>query len=446
MIAPLHGPGSRRAPTLLLASLAPLCQLTALTAQHPVEGYSSAVRSLPANAGNVLHVGTGLVWFDGQDLLLQRGGATTVLLHLPAPAFGSFTIDAGAGHVLFGESSRDGIWRVALNGPPPAQPLATVPLNYDAVLLDAGRAIVSARTGGWSSADNDFLVLDLQTGATQVFLRIQGASGPVALGPDGHLHLASASPLYPPPPGTATILRYARSSIEQALLTNQVLGPNHGQMVAGGIDAASDLAFDAEGDLFFVDWWNNRVSVVPFATTSPRPAADLIVHGASTLGPTSLQMVRGSGPAVFEPFQPTGATLLVHETSYGAVSQVRSVRSRRPLADVAPPGPVPSGPFSIGLIHGPSNGLGLLALGLGSPATPRVLTVPGFASPLHWESGLLGPVHTSFVAFDAQGRASVPFTNPGASPAVACTGQFATIDAMGEHLGSSNPVHFDLGR
>ena len=167
-----------RRTNLLLATVASLS--LSLQAQQIAEGYSSDTNTLANGAGNVLETAFGTVSFDGLELTLTSSNGTQTLLTFPSNTFGSFTAPIGANRVLFGESSNDGIWSVPLNGGTP-QLVANVLFNYDAVLLDDDRALVSAKTGGFSSPDNEVMFVDLLTGQTQLLAQFPGASGPLAI-------------------------------------------------------------------------------------------------------------------------------------------------------------------------------------------------------------------------------------------------------------------------
>ena len=427
------------------AAAAALSLSSFLVAQQLPEGYSSHLGRLPTTAGNVLRLSASShVSFDGQDLVSRSSQGTTVLLHFGAPVFGSFTIAADAQHLLFGESSTNGLWLVPLHGLPPTQPLVTLTLNYDAALYDTARAVVSAKVGGWSAPDNDLWMVNLSTGATQLLAQLPGASGPVAVSPAGDLYYATASPLFPAPPGSTEVLRFRRAVVDLALQQNQVLGIAQADLLWTGLDAASDLAFDNDGDLFFVDWWNNRVGELNDIDSGAPWVTTWIDYGSASYGATALQFVRGPGDVPFEPFQPAAGRMVVHETSYGSISQTRELRGLRPVAEVSPSSPIPVGPVAFDLRGGPGQGLGLVAIAVAGPGSQLRLTLPGFEAALWWESGLANAMATYPVALDAQGNGTLALVNPGTSVPVEFLAQFACIDLADAHLGSSEAVRFRL--
>lgn len=435
-------------PIALLLIAAQLPSLSALlTAQQPPPGYSAGLRTLTSNAGNVLQLSAGRrVSFDGQSLTLESGLGSRVLVSFPSPVFGSFTVALDSGHLLFGESSTNGLWLVPLNGPLPLQPLATLSLNYDAAPYSPTLAVVSAKTGGWSAADNDLWIVDTQTGTTQLLAQIPGASGAVAVSTSGDIYYATASPLYPTPPGTTEVLRFRRAVVDLALQQNQVLGIAHADLMWSGLDSASDLEFDDDGDLFFVDWWNNRVGELNDVASTAAWVTTLIDYGVAPYGPATLQFLRGNNPAVFEPMQPVAGTLVVHETSFGTLSQLRTVQAQQPSTTIAAADPVPSGAFTIGVSNGPAQGVGLVAIGLSGMSNPTATTVAGFEAPLWWDAGLLSASWTQLVTFDSQGRANLTLTNPGTAMPVTFLTQTACLSAAAGTLGSTAPTTFRLGQ
>lgn len=416
-------------------------------AQQVPEGWGASVDPLAAPVSLVLETSSGKVTFDGTTVVLTPiGQPGTVLLQLPSFVFGSFLVQAGPGHVLFGHTgSLDAIWWLPLQGSPPTQPLALVTLNYDAVMLTPTSALVSARTGGWSVLDNDLLVLDLPTGSTQLIARVPGASGPVAIAANGDVYYATGSASFPTPPGTTTILRFRRPRFDLALLTHRVLGPAHAEFVVAGLDSAGDLAFDDDGDLLFVDWFNSRIGEISDAAAhSPSLAAPVADYGLAAVFPTTLQFVPGNGSGVFEPFQPANGSLIVHETDYVAISRARRLRAAPADLSATAGSPIPAGPFALTVVNGPSLGLGIVAFAFDATPGTFTLQVPGFEQPLAWSHALVSTPMLAIIAFDAGGAAALPLVNPGFGPANAATAQVVLVSAAGI-LGATAPINLLLG-
>lgn len=439
-----------RFPTSFPRSLFTLLAATlpCLPGQQLADGWSSTVTALPAAAAAVLVTPAGVVYFDGTALLLlPPGQPPQPLLQLPGFAFGSFTIAAGPGRVLFGESSSGDLWLVPLGGPAPTQPIARLPLNYDAVLLGPDRALVSARTGGFAAPDNELVLVELDTARTRTIARFPGASGPLAIDADGDVYYATASAFFPPPPGATSVLRMPQSAIAGALHTNHVLGSGHVQTVLQGLDAAGDLAFDDDGDLWFTDYVNRIVGEIDDATgAAPSMGPVQIDYGAATVNGSALQFAAAGTPGgpVFEPFQPAGGSLTVFETDFVALAQLRTLTARRPTLTTNGPTPLPSGAFTLLASDGPRNGIGLLAFAPTPPLGERAFPIPGFEAPLWWDGAVLTGALVVGIPFDAVGDAALTVFNPGFQPVLSATVQVATIGTWAT-LGATRPLAVQLG-
>lgn len=432
----------------LLATVATL-SLTAsqLAAQQLAEGFSATTTPLPAGTNNVLTTDTGRIYFDGLDLTLAvNGSAPQALLTFGSFTFGSFTTPVGATKVLFGESSNGSIWSVPLNGQPPQQ-IATVPFNYDAVMLDDTRALVSAKTGGFSAPDNEVMFVDLITGQTQLLAQFAGASGPLAVDVNGNVYYATAPSAFPAPAGTVTVLRLASGDIDSAIATSSVLGLADAQIVIAGLDAAGDLAFDDDGDLFFVDWFNNQIGEINDADGSTATLAPaLIDYLGSGLNGSVLQFTRTTvGPEVFEPFQPTAGQLLVSETDYISISQIRTVTTRRPELATTAASPIATGAFSLTTANGPANGIGLLAFAQSLAAGPLSIQVAGFEQPLLIDAAFSASPVLVPLTFDSTGAATLAIQNPGFAPVLDATAQTVCFSLNGA-LGTSQVLPMQIGQ
>jgi hypothetical protein len=418
-----------------------------LPSQQTAEGWQSSLQNLPAGSGNVLQTAAGLVAFDGLSLSLSNPGqAAQTLLQFAGPQFGSFTLAAGPQAVLFGESSGHGLWLVPLAGTAPSAPLATVLFNYDAVLLSPQRALVSAKTGGFSTPDNDLVVVDLGTGQTQQVASLPGASGPLAVAANGDVYYATASLAFPPPPGATSVLRLRRPVLDAAIANQTVLGAADAELVFAGLAAAGDLAFDDDGDLWFTDWWHGTVRELnDVAGPAPTLSPVALDYGSAGVSSSTLQFVAAAAAAVFEPFQPLGGSLLVHETDFGSTSRLRTVRSAPATLTSTVANPIPSGPFALVASGGPGQGIGVLAFATQAAAGTAPLLLPGFEAPLWWDQALLaGPVLV-VVVFDGSGQAALPIQNPGFQPPLLATAQMAFVTPAGL-LGATPALPLTIGQ
>jgi hypothetical protein len=217
------------------------------------------------------------------------------------------------------------------------------------------------------------------------------------------------------------------------------------QNVWSGLDAASDLCFDDDGDLLFADWMNNTIGELNDATTaSPSLAPPLVSYGLLP-GAASLHFVPDpASNAVFEPFQPAAGVLHVHETDYFLSSTLRRLQSARPTLTAPAPAPVPTGSFVLHIANGPANGLGFVAIALvaaGGSGVP--LAVPGFEQPLVWNLATATPLFVP-ITLDAQGAGTSMLTNPGFAPIVPATAQAALVSTIAV-LASTTAATFLLG-
>jgi hypothetical protein len=413
---------------------------TPAASQVLAEGYAATLRALPPSATNVLLLSADrTVYFTGTDLVLEApGGPPRTLLSFAATRFGSFTVEVGHELLLFGESSAGELWLVPTSAAGSARLLATLPFNYDAAAFGHGLAIVSAKTGGFGAPDNDLFLLDLVSGAAHVVARIPGASGAVAVDEQTDLVYATAPGSFPPPPGSVSILRFPRAALHAAARTGVPLHAAAATTLFAGLDAAGDIAFDADDDLLFVDWLQNEIGELNELHTVA-PWRSVFMTYAGPAAPATMQFMPTplAASARFEPFQPaTGAAMVVHETDFASLSQLRVVQPRRPATHHVGPTPIPAGSFDIVTTSGPANGLGLIAITLAPHPGEVALAIAGVEMPLFWNPSSLQPVNTHFVTFDAGGTAVLTLTNPGFPQSLTGGAQAAFVTGAGA-IGSS---------
>lgn len=419
-----------------------LLSTVSLLAQSPPAGYQSALRTLPAGAGApcLLPDGT-LVYCTGTALVAERNGTPTPLLQFPGFVFGSFTRDLGAAGLLFGESTNGGLWLL----PPNANPrlLATLAFNYDAAPWRRGAALVSAKTGGFAAPDNELWAVDLQTGATDLIARLPGASGPLAVGPDGTVFYATASNAFPPPPGSSDVLAFSAAQIQGAFGAT-FLTRSDARLVAGGFDSAGALALDDDGDLFLVDWAHQRVLEIDDLGAARHTFAQYPATGISPGGLQFLAPPPAPNAPVFEPFQPERGRLVISESDFASVSQLQVVAAARPALRASAPAPIPVGPFTLQCGRGPALGTAVVFLGLVQPGGERPLPLPGAEAPLFFALDFNQPWLLLPVTLDAQGAGTLPLSNPGGIGLIAT--QALVFDATPQLVGSSGPAPLGLAR
>lgn len=421
----------------------------ALRAQSPVEGYTSAHRTLPVNSSHGVPLGAGVVFYDGFALVHDDGsGSPPSIILQTGPLFPSFVLPLDATTVLFGESSQGNIWRVPLQGPAPGAPLAQIPFNYAAARLDAGSVVVSAKPGGFGVPDCELIEIDLQTGASASLGSVPGASGPVLVppAPAGGLLYATGTLLFPAPSGTAEILHWSNATLAAARAGTVTLDATNATVLVTGLDAVSSMALDGDGDLLFTDWFQDRLAEVD-DLFGPRPAAKTVsAYGASTLSATQVLFVpaaTAAGPD-FEPFQEAGGdALYVTESNFLSTHRLSRIEPRRARL-ATPTAPIPPGPFSIPLTDGPSLGTAFVVVSLLAPAPfENRVVVAGFEQRIGWNPASTAPLLSEFVALDALGQGALQAINPGVG-GLGLSLQAAFADRAVAVVGSTSAVSITL--
>ena len=152
-----------------------------------------------------------------------------------------------------------------------------------------------------------------------------------------------------------------------------------------------------------------------------------------------------TGPQVFEPFQPIAGQLLVHETDYFNISQIRTVSTRRPELASSATNPIATGTFSLTIANGPANGMGLLVVAPTVVAGSLNLQVPGFEQPLLLDAAFsTNPVLVP-LTFDSTGATSLAIQNPGFAPLLNATAQTICF-SLGGTLSTSQPLPMQIGQ
>jgi hypothetical protein len=430
---------------LLLSTAVPL------HAQTTVAGYGTTVRALPAGTATFAAWPNAVAWFDGTAVVVQENGQPPrPLLQFVAPRFGSFLVPLDGDRLLFAESSFDEVWLVPVAAGAQPQLLTHVHFAYDAASLGTGRAIVSAKTGGFGAGANDLVAIDLATGAVTPIGLVAGASGPVAIARNGDLLYATAPNTFPPPLGTVELLRWPAPQWAQALGGGPLLQRGNAQLLAAGLDSAGDLALDDDDDVLFVDYLNGRVAECSDLHAGPAAPSTLVDYALASVTPAALTFVAGGAapalPPQFEPFaQPGAGTLLVLETDFVGVSQLRSIDARAATLASAPGGVVPAGPFAIQLQAGPAAGIALFALGTVRTGVLVPVQFAGIEQVVGWDAGLFFPELTSIQVLGSLGDAAWQLVNPGFAPGLQVSVQVLFANATATQIGATAAFTIQLG-
>lgn len=440
-LVPRRSPTAPRLVACLLAAAA--------SAQNLAEGHATSLRSLPAGTAVAIALPNGTAWFDGSDVRLEEPGLPPrSLLHFSAPRFGSFLLPIDATQLLFAESSLDEVWIVPLGIGAAPRLLTTIRFAYDAVPLGAARVLVSAKTGGFGAGANNLIAVDLASGAQTPIGLVAGSSGPLALDRHGDLLYATAPLGFPPPPGAVELLRWTAPQWSLALAGGPQLGRGNAQLVRGGLDSAADLALDEDDDVLFADWFNARIGECS-DVHGAAAVTTLIDYAGSPVSPATLQFASapaGPGLRQFEPFAAVdGGALLVLETDFAALSQLRRVAPAPAVATSTPAGTVPAGAFAIDLQGGPANGQALFVLG--TVHTGLALPIDlGFEQVIAWDAGLLYPVLWSLQPCTGSGASQLALVNPGFAPNLPVHTQVLFATADGGRIGATDVTTTVLGQ
>ncbi len=387
----------------VLRSAAFVALISPVCAQTIEEGYDSTVQVLPAGVQAVLDLpGPSVVYYDGTELVRDTGGTTTSLLTFASPpSFASFTIPlSGPGApVLFGENSNGEIWRVPVVGAGLPELVTTIQFNYDAIRLDPTTVLVSAKTGGFASPDNDIIAVDLTDGSTDVIAVVPGFSGPLVRNNAGDVFYGTGS----------EIIRWDAAQIQGAFGPTQ-LSEGDATVVATGLPSTLDLALDQDGDFLVSDFAGPSLLEVSFDDQGNQETTTLIEYTFSVPAAGAVRYLPSGGPSAFEPFQQTGKRLSVVESQFGGGTQIRTVRPERAELTASATNPVPVGTFSLDLTGGASNALGVIAFSLSNFNGPPIL-LPGIEQPIAWRLGATEAAVT--INLDSNGAATLPINNVG---------------------------------
>lgn len=431
----------RSGPYSVLVATLGVVLASAPRSQALAEGYAQTVRALPPSTGVtlLLHDRSARLGFDGLNLSADDGLQVRNLLTFPSLTFGSFLCQVDAMHVVLGENSRGDLWLVDLvHGG--GTVIANLPLNYDAVAWTPGRILVSAKTGGFAAPDNEIHLVDVAQHTTDLIAVLPGASGPLAIVPGGVVY-ATASAAFPVPPGSVEVLFLRDDQLRSAI------GPTHltrtdAALRFAGIDTASSIAFDDDGDLFYVDWLNAVVGEVDFDPGFAPRRHVLVDFAGSAQSPVAVQFLPLARSSVFEPFQPDAPPgLFVLDTDWiSGNTEVLGIAPRRARLSTSPVSPIPTGPFAIDLRGAAASGFAVMAFGPDLRGAETPFHLAGFEQPLFWDIDLFHAFESILIPLDIRGTVQVSLTNPGVGVRWPFVAQAAFVDAAGLVIGSSAPL------
>lgn len=421
-------------------------------------GYGSTAEDLPEATSLATKLADdSYVVYRGSELLRIVGTREHVLLTLDTtsgPVFPSFIVPAGPNAVVFGENSNGNVWWVPTRGRSQPYVLANITFNFDAILWDNVTLLVSAKTGGFATPDNEIVALSLATGATRVIGQVPGASGPLTRDNAGGLVYATAPLTFPPPPGAVQVLRWFEAQVLAALSAGSegaILGAANSQPLALGLDSAGDIAMDTDGDFYFVDYGMNEVRVIAeIGNQGAVPQTFVSLPQSGSEGITffaGLQFDGGesqaNGPA-FDPFAPrSGGKLIVFGTDFVAASVVAEVVPLRARANATRTG----NQLRIAVDGGPAGGLGFVGLAFGIPcATELAVRLPCSNSVLMLNPAVAQGASWHPTTLSGHGTGSVQLGLPAGLQLPDCIAQAVVVRAADAVLGTTQAVPVPLAR
>jgi len=430
----------RRFVPVVLALLASAALAPPSPAQVPDPGFSSSSYTIaPGGAfeGGLESLANGdLVVYDGKsvvEIARADGSFVQTIFTPPGAPFGAFLrLAPDQNRLYFGESSSGYIWEIDLAGGI-ANIVASLGFPYDLAFDPQGNPYVSYATG--FSNGSHIAAIDFSTGIPDDVVDFADPSGPIVFDAAGNLYTGSTHvPMWPPPPGAATLYRFAAADVAGALGPS-VLTVADGT-VLGTMDGASSMALDEKEDLIVTD--PNGGLAVQVTPATGRQSVIARADPFSFLGYVLFQ--RGTRGA-FEPWQPEEAgTLLMTETDFFSFNVLATVAPRRPPLSTTPASPVPAGPFAFEA-DGEPGGFGLLLI------APAGITASEFEfanhagnAPLFFGLDLSAGLIVLPLVFDGNGKFVANATNPGLAGASVGM-QVAVGPAVpGALLGTSAPA------
>ena len=412
-----------------------------VSAQFVPPGYRLDDARIPPDSPQlVIQSADGIVTFDQFRVRLESApGTSRTLLELPAQANGWFLAEVAPGLLALGAGIDQQIWTIPTD--PMASPrlVGSVRSGRDGARFDARTLLITRVADGGGA---EVVLFDLETGRTVPVIRHPGVPGPVAVSDRGVWigeRGATALPL----------MFFGRRAVVRAAATSTPLAPADRELETTPVAPATQLAVDADDDLWVMvrpvgDVWEHDFVVVNGQLEALGRRRLFSYPVAASAAATDLSVFDRGRAAQLDAFQPASdATILLVESLADRRGAWRTA-TPRPARTVAP-STVPAGPFTIEVEAAAPNGMAFVALGTTPPTGPREIRVGGFDAPLWWDFALLGStVDLLPVTLDGDGRGGVTLVNPGFGQALGLTTGTIFVDAAGEVLAGTPAVVVEL--
>src|SRR5690606_28465976 len=175
--------------------------------------------------------------------------------------------------------------------------------NYDAVFIDDVSAVVSAATCGFGCG-NDLVRVNVRTGATQNLILVPGASGPLATGANGDLFYTLVSGAFPPPPGSAQVVRWPAALVN----SGAPLQMSDAQVVVPALDGGASMDVDSTlGAIVVAESVFGGTSKIRLYSANGALVSTVV---ASQDYLSSVELRSGGGLGHFYPYQPADGVYL----------------------------------------------------------------------------------------------------------------------------------------
>lgn len=325
------------------------------------------------------------------------------------------------------------LWRHDLiSGAVRAQPLPHQ--AFDLARAGDGSLLVSANPR-WPAPGAHSGVWLLDAGGNhREIVQLLGPSGPLVFDARGDLYYGLQSAVYPTPPGSVRVLRFAAADVRRAIAGGAPLQIGDASVALDRLDGAFDLAFDDRGRLYGSDpqrgvWRTSpdgRLEASPFVAPPPPPAQ---------LGALQLQFA-DRGATTFDAFQPGVERLYVHASDWRFTSAVHVVVPQRPALSSSPPDVVPPGPLAVRLDRAPAGALAALFVSAAGASYDRaILELAG--TPLWFALDTALPLVCLPRTADTGGSATWPLLHAGGFGAALHLQAIALAPALPLTFGSS---------
>ena len=433
-------PGRAVGVSLLAAAL--LGGTPALAQSTPQPGYAvDDIDPAPFGAALCSLADGGYLTFDGLDLARYDAGGTQVasLGSLNAFGFPSFIrVDPTETYAVFGESSTNWVRRIDLSTLV-IEDIVQLNFNYSAEFGVAADEIwISAALGGFGGG-NDIVRLDLVTGIATEVAHVAGPSGPMAFAPNGDLYYGTQTSAWPPPPDTQSVIRWDAAELASGTLLTEL----DADVVISQLDGSSGLAYDPVQDALFVvdsDPTGGNENVVQRYTSSGT-LLDSVMTNPGFL--STIEIVEGSGPMVFAPYQPDGTAVRLSVTDYNFsfTERVALAPARPEIAFTGPTSAV-AGPATVEVTGGPANGsvVWMWTRPNYLPSGGEWVGDLGWGVPTFYMADPLFLLRQSLpFALDGTGEASLSYNQP-ANYFAGAVFQARIYDANGSPVGTSSFV------